>query len=284
MDTITKITFAIIPIIATVIMTYFMNIRKEERFRFLDKVRKNLDGAISPMYHEMYQIRKSVDSIQYEHRLNAFFNKYTSDSSVVSYLGEYYCIRLFYELNELYIEYQVQKSDESWKKFNYRFEDFFNTIKEMYFSYLKVDSKDMYWNRRNHSKSLFFRVYYESLRIAFDLFSFIVVGMLVAIYFYFSFKISGDVDLSYIDKNLLLIKYAYALIFTTFGILWAMNGVYLLSKKYEGDSFIRKVLKKTAPQFEEWLREAPFFEYKKFKLKYEKPCRKKRRRLTRPLP
>lgn len=239
-----------LPLIAAVIaatLSYILGGRSRKNDVILQSTKENLKDIISPMYNEIELRVKSIGNAkEREKLLDDFFERYTTNDTVIYKLGSLRLIDEFYDLYKKYKEFKGARSEKAWKEFWWEFDNiFFPKLKDNYRNSINLIYRDFNWQQYILTKSYWKRFYHEVMKFLLDTMKGVNIVSILSLYFSVIFKIAGlkffPDDLWKLSIMLLLLSLALT------GLLILFNIQYLAMSSISKQSFERKIVRKIAP-------------------------------------
>jgi hypothetical protein len=171
----------IIPLIVAGI-AYFFGQRTNKINRFYTQAENSLKNMIEPLYFKMKVIRNQDDEEKREILLDQFFDTQFTNKNISS-IGNKYVVRWFIKLEEEYILFKKERTEERWKEFWILLDYLYNMVESEYWTNFCSLYRDYRWYQSNLTTNFLFRFWNELIRMMSESFRFLSLVLSFSVIF-----------------------------------------------------------------------------------------------------
>lgn len=230
---------------------YFIGVRKFKTEYFYSNLKDSLSLILSPMFHEIKEIRDIENSYQRDIKLRDFFTKYSSSKTVIYKIGNMFLLNWYYEMEELYKDYCKLRDDKSWSEFWIKFDRFYIMIKDYYLNTFSTLYIEHTWMLKLNTTGFTYRFLNELARFLYEYFELLIaLGGIMAVVI-LSDRLSNTNLFSNDFINLYLLVYVFIFMIFAITIVLASNYLSFINMQKPKSKF-KVIIEKRFPKIFKW--------------------------------
>lgn len=243
---------AIIPVLATGFIGYMSWIRQEKKKKFYLELDRSIERILCPVFHAIRNIENEISAEDREKSLQVFFKKYSGEESNIHQILDFFILEYYYETEDKFKVFLEKRSESCWEEFWDKFIKLKIMIKNRYFKACGIQSAEHQWFMKLEQNSVFVKLFKEGIKVLYDMIKGLLIIYGFLIYFYLYFKLTGAINLDFIDKYIVVILIFIALTIAVFGVLSMINQYEIVRASNNPKSELNIILRSIFPKYFKW--------------------------------
>ena len=243
---------AVIPVLITGFIGYMSWIRQEKKKKFYLELDRSIERILCPVFHAIRHIENEISAEEREKSLQGFFKKYSGEDSNIHQILDFYILEYYYETEDKFKVFLKKRSESCWEEFWHNFIQLKIMIKNRYFEACGIQSSEHQWFMKLERNSVFVKIFKEGIKVLYDM----IKGLLLLygwlIYFFIYFKLTGTINIDFIDDYIDVIFIFMLLTIAAFGLLLMINQYETVRASNNPKSKLNTILRNILPKYFKW--------------------------------